>query len=60
VPIADSPGGKEHLIETGKLRDGGEALCFKIRNNGSSPLTVVTAACDAGDETQLFRFRRVG
>jgi hypothetical protein len=60
VPIASSPGGKEHLIETGKLRDGGEALCLKIRNNGSNPLTVVTAACDTGDKTQMFRFDESG
>jgi hypothetical protein len=60
VPSPTSPGGKEHLIKTGKLRAGGEALCLKIRNNGSSPLTVVTAACDAGDKTQLFLLDKSG
>lgn len=55
-----TPNGSNHLIKTGTLRAGGEALCLKVRANGSKPLTIVTASCDAGDKTQLFTFDKHG
>jgi len=60
VLVRNSPGSKDYLVKTGKLRKGGEALCLKVRSNGSKPLTVVTALCDAGDRTQLFQFDNEG
>jgi len=60
VLVRNSPTSKDYLIKTGKLRKGGEALCLKVRSNGSDPLTVVTAACDSGDRTQLFQFDNEG
>jgi hypothetical protein len=56
VPTPDAPGSSDYLIKTGKLRKGGEALCLKVRSNGSDPLTLVTAACDSGDRSQVFTF----
>jgi hypothetical protein len=56
VPTPTSRGGKDYLIKTGKLRQGGEPSCLTVRGNGSKPLTVVTAACDAAAATQLFTF----
>jgi hypothetical protein len=46
-----SPTSGAYLIKTSK-----DATCFKVRSNGTNPLTVVVAACDAGDATQLFTF----
>jgi len=60
VPTPVSPGAAAHLIKTGTLRASGEALCLKVRSNGTNPLTVVTAACDAADKTQVFRFEKSG
>ena len=54
------PGGKEFLVKTGKLRTGGEALCAQVQGNGSNPLTLVTKACDAGEQNQLFKFQERG
>lgn len=50
VPARDG----KHLIRTAKAGTGGEPSCMGIRNNGSAPLTVVAAACDAGRDGQLF------
>jgi len=55
-----TPSGSKRLIKTGTLRAGGEALCLKVRSNGSNPLTVVTADCDASDKAQLFTFDKEG
>jgi hypothetical protein len=56
VPTPTRRGSKEYLIKTGKLRQGGEPSCLTVRGNGSKPLTVVTAACDAAADAQLFTF----
>jgi hypothetical protein len=60
VPVPKSPGSKQFLVKTGKLRSGGEALCLQVRSNGSDPLTLVTKACDAGRKDQSFRFQENG
>jgi hypothetical protein len=46
-----SPTSRAYLIKTSK-----DGTCFKVRSNGTNPLTVVVAACDARDATQLFTF----
>jgi len=50
--------GDRYLIKTGKLVKGGEPYCLEIKSNGSNPLTVVTAACDASETNQRFRFQK--
>jgi hypothetical protein len=60
VPVPKSPGGKQFLIKTGKLRSGGEALCLQVQSNGSDPLTLVTKACDAAEKDQSFKFDENG
>jgi hypothetical protein len=59
VPVPQR-GGSERLIKTATLRTGGEPLCLQVRRNGDDPLIVVTAACDAGEPTQLFTFDVAG
>ncbi|RZU49783.1 hypothetical protein EV385_1537 [Krasilnikovia cinnamomea] len=53
-------GGDRYLIQTAKIRVGGEASCVAVRGNGEGPAPVVTAACDASAPGQQFRFRRTG
>ena len=60
VPVPKSPGSKQFLVKTGKLRSGGEALCLQVQSNGSDPLTLVTKACDAGQKDQSFSFDENG
>jgi len=60
VPTPMSDGSGAYLIKTGKLRSGGAALCLQVQSNGSNPLTVVTAACDPADDTQLFKIEQHG
>ncbi|MET8152391.1 hypothetical protein ACIBSW_01715 [Actinoplanes sp. NPDC049668] len=60
VPVPKGAGAPERLIKTGTLRGGGEPLCLQVRAAGAGPLTVVTAACDAGEPTQLFTFEAAG
>jgi len=60
VPVPKGGGTPERLIKTGTLRAGGEPLCLQVRSNGASPLTIVTAACDAREPTQLFTFEPSG
>ncbi|GAB1693971.1 hypothetical protein [Krasilnikovia sp. M28-CT-15] len=60
VPVPIAPGSSDHLIKTGKLTAGGEPYCLRVRNNGSNPLTVVTAACDVRDAAQRFVFDERG
>ena len=60
VPVPRGGGAQERLIKTGTLRSGGEPMCLQIRSNGANPRTVVTAACDAGEPTQLFTFDAAG
>jgi len=60
VPVPRGGGAKERLIKTATLRTGGEPLCLQVRSNGDDPLIVVTAACDAGEPTQLFTFEAAG
>ena len=60
VPVPKSRGAKERLIKTGTLRNAGEPFCLQVASNGADPLTVVTAACDAGEPAQLFIFDAVG
>jgi hypothetical protein len=60
VPVPKGGGAKERLIKTATLRGGGEPLCLEVRSNGTEPLSVVTAPCDAGEPTQLFTFDESG
>ncbi|MEU8231899.1 hypothetical protein AB0C12_20120 [Actinoplanes sp. NPDC048967] len=60
VPVPKSRGAKERLIKTGTLRAGREPFCLQVRGSGSGPLTVVTAACDAGEPKQHFTFEPAG
>jgi hypothetical protein len=60
VPVPKGGGARERLIKTGTLRGGGEPLCLQVRGAGAGPLTVVTAACDADEPTQLFTFEPSG
>ncbi|MCW2144081.1 hypothetical protein BXY51_008686 [Actinoplanes cyaneus] len=53
-----TPTGGQHLIRTATARAGGEASCMKLTPNGSNPLTIRAAACDAGDSGQLFSIRK--
>ena len=51
-----TPVGKRYLIMTAKADAGSsEPSCLSIKVNGSNPLTVVAAACDAGAAGQLFK-----
>jgi hypothetical protein len=60
VPVPKARGAKERLIKTGTLRAGREPFCLQVQGNGPDPLTVVTAACDAGEPKQLFTFEPAG
>jgi hypothetical protein len=60
VPVPKSRGAKERLIKTGTLRRAGEPFCLQVSSNGADPLTVVTAACDAGEQAQHFTFEATG
>ncbi|GAA3906857.1 hypothetical protein [Actinoplanes auranticolor] len=60
VPVPKGRGAKERLIKTGTLRAGGEPFCLQLSGTGTEPLTVVTAACDAGEPAQLFTFEPAG
>ena len=60
VPVPKGRGAKERLIKTGALRAGGEPLCLQVSGDGAGPLTVVAAACDAGEPAQLFTFEASG
>jgi hypothetical protein len=53
-----TPVGDKYLIKTAKAGAGGEPSCMGIKGNGSAPLTVVAAACDAGRAGQLFTIAR--
>jgi hypothetical protein len=54
-----TPSGGKYLIKTAKAGAGGEAACLGIKHNGSKPLTVEAAACDAGRSGQLFTIARL-
>lgn len=60
VPVPKGGGAPERLIKTGTLRTGGEPFCLQVRAAGGSPSTVVTAACDARNPSQLFTFEPSG
>jgi hypothetical protein len=60
VPVPNGRGAKERLIKTGTLRAGGEPFCLQVGGKDASPLTVVTAACDAREPAQLFTFEASG
>ncbi|MFI5933914.1 hypothetical protein [Actinoplanes sp. NPDC051494] len=49
-----TPHNGKYLIKTAKADSSGEPSCMGIKNNGSSSLTVVATACDAGRAGQLF------
>jgi hypothetical protein len=53
-----APTGDKYLIKTAKAGTGGEPSCLGVKNNGSNPLTVVAAACDAGRAGQQFTITR--
>jgi hypothetical protein len=54
------PNGDTHLIKTGAITQGGEALCASLQRNGTNPLTIVTTACDASDSAQQWTVQRYG
>ncbi|MEV6490376.1 hypothetical protein AB0M20_17375 [Actinoplanes sp. NPDC051633] len=58
VPVQVRPG--RYQLKTGKLVKAGEPYCLQVKGNGSNPLTVVTAACDASKVVQQFRFQKRG
>lgn len=49
-----SPVGKKYQIKTAKPGDGRKAACIGVKNNGSNPLTAVTATCSTKRAGQLF------
>ncbi len=53
-----TPSGDKFLIKTAAAGAGGEPSCLGVKNNGSDPLTVEAAACDAGRAGQLFTITR--
>ena len=55
-----TPNGRSYLIKTATAGRGGEPSCLGVRSNGSDPLTVEAAACDAGRAEQLFTIRAQG
>jgi hypothetical protein len=59
VPVPSARGAKERLIKTGTLRAGGKPFCLQV-GKGTSTQSVVTAACDAGEPSQLFTFEASG
>lgn len=60
VPVPSASNPKARLIKTATLRAGGEPFCLQVKANGANPLTVVTAACNAQEPTQLFTFEPSG
>ncbi len=60
VPVPGSRDGNEYAIRTARLRSGGEAFCWQVRDGGSGPGTIVAAACDAGDLAQRFTLAERG
>ncbi|QSB16705.1 RICIN domain-containing protein [Natronosporangium hydrolyticum] len=49
------PSGEDtHMIRTAVPDESGEPACMGIDNSGTSSLTVLAAACDAGRDGQLF------
>lgn len=53
-----TPVGGRYQIKTAKVGAGGEPSCMGIKGNGTAPLTVVAAACDAGRDGQLFTIKK--
>ncbi|MBQ1076606.1 hypothetical protein KBX06_26135 [Micromonospora sp. C31] len=47
-----------YQIRTAQAHGGGEPDCMGLRDNGSSPATVVATACDAGRAGQLFAIEK--
>lgn len=60
VPDPVAPDSDRYVIKTGKIRSGGEAFCWSVRANESTPSTIVTAACDYGDARQIFTVTEAG
>jgi hypothetical protein len=58
TPVA--PGSKKFLIQTAKLRKGGEAYCLTVQKNGRKPMSVATTACDTRVAAQIFVFGDAG
>lgn len=52
VPVRDGL----HQIRIAKAGAGGEPSCLGVKNNGSSPLTVVAAACDTSRAGSCSRY----
>ncbi|WP_305787080.1 hypothetical protein [Symbioplanes lichenis] len=53
------PNGAKWLIKTAKADPSGEPACMGLKNNGSNPLTVVAALCDAGRTGQNFTITKL-
>ncbi|GAA2220834.1 hypothetical protein ACFY2R_24790 [Micromonospora olivasterospora] len=57
--VLDPAGGGRHQIKTAKAGSGGESFCMGLRDNGTSPTTVVAAGCDTSTAGQLFTLERM-
>ncbi|MEH1017974.1 hypothetical protein V6U90_33580 [Micromonospora sp. CPCC 206060] len=57
--VLDPVGGGRHQIKTAKAGSGGEPFCMGLRDNGTSPTTIVAAACDTSAAGQLFTLERM-
>ncbi|MFI6823110.1 hypothetical protein ACIBJE_19455 [Micromonospora sp. NPDC050187] len=56
--VLDPVGSGRHQIKTAKAGSGGEPFCMGLRDNGTSPITVVSAGCDTSAAGQLFTLER--
>ncbi|MFB9545301.1 hypothetical protein [Micromonospora sagamiensis] len=57
--VLDPVDGGRHQIKTAKAGSGGEPFCMGLRDNGTSPATVVAAGCDTSSAGQLFTLERM-
>jgi hypothetical protein len=60
VPKRVEPDGDEFLMQTGKIRVGGEPDCWSVEADGGGPADIVTAACDFGDRKQRITITEAG
>jgi hypothetical protein len=56
--VLDPVGGGRHQIKTASADRSGEPSCMGLRDNGTSPTTVVAAPCDTSAAGQLFTLER--
>jgi hypothetical protein len=53
-------GANEYLVKTADTQPDGTRACVGIRNNGSSPLTIVATICNANRAGQRFSIQEIG